>query len=644
MTAGLVGSRLGRYEVLEEIGQGGMSVVYRANDTQLKREVAVKVMHAFLAEQEEARERFHREAVAVARLRHPHIIEIFDYSGEGAAQSYIVTELVHGRSLADLLRQHPLAVPEIGLVLARPIAEALSHAHAQGVIHRDLKPENILVGNDGALKLTDFGIARMLDSHTLTVTGTLLGSPAYMAPEYVEGYATDERADIFSFGAMLYQFAVGKLPFEAPTPHALLKRIATGEYVRPQQANPQIHAAMGRLIERCLARVPEHRYRTAGELLADLDLLLRDLALDPQRDLPALLSDPDGFAERVRQGLPARYLALGKAALAEKSSARAIEHFDRVLGLDANNAEVRRILDRLARRAWARRVGRDAVLVLLGTLLVSWAGAAAIDAVRAWRAAAQATPVRVAPPPPEKPPPAPRNVPLDLQGRGDVYVDGSLELKNVTGNQAVELLPGTYRLRFVGEQRVDEKEVVIEETGPIPAVPLNGTMAPAIVRPPPPKVRDVTFLPAGAVFDVYLDDQPVPVKTGAMGKFNLSLTHGTHRLAFINKDYKPYIVERFLVSDTEPPDRVVVRLEPNPAKLFIRGAPNGAVVEVAGKRALITDRTRDDPVFVPLVFEGDASSQALEVVVKLEGHQEWRKRVQLHSGEQRNLEVELKPL
>ena len=175
MSSGLIGSRLGRYEILSEIGQGGMSVVYKARDTELEREVAVKVMHAFLAEQPEARARFRREAVAVARLRHPHIIEIFDYSGESATESYIVTELVDGFALSELVQQGAIHPPEAALVLARPIVDALVHAHGHGVIHRDLKPENILVARDGTLKLTDFGIARMLDIQTLTVTGTLLG-------------------------------------------------------------------------------------------------------------------------------------------------------------------------------------------------------------------------------------------------------------------------------------------------------------------------------------------------------------------------------------------------------------------------------------------------------------------------------------
>ncbi|MEO0814675.1 MAG: serine/threonine-protein kinase, partial [Myxococcota bacterium] len=172
----LVGQTLGKYAIDGEVGHGGMSVVYRARDIDLKRDVAVKVMHTFLAEQAEARERFHREAIAVARLRHRHIIEVYDYSGEEATHSYIVQELVEGSSLAEFLNATPLREPELALILARPIADALAHAHESGVVHRDLKPENILVGQNGALKLTDFGIARMLDNQTLTVTGTLLGS------------------------------------------------------------------------------------------------------------------------------------------------------------------------------------------------------------------------------------------------------------------------------------------------------------------------------------------------------------------------------------------------------------------------------------------------------------------------------------
>jgi serine/threonine-protein kinase len=192
-------------------------VVYRGRVKHLPRDVAVKVLHGFLAKQEDARQRFHREAVAVAKLHHPGIVEIFDYSGPDAPETYIVTELISGSTLRDFFDKHgPFPHPEMGALIIAELCRPLAHAHEQGVIHRDLKPENVMVTLDGHLKLMDFGIAQIQDGQKLTLTGTLLGSPAHMAPEVIDGERPDARADVFSLGTMLYWLAVGKLPFSAP--------------------------------------------------------------------------------------------------------------------------------------------------------------------------------------------------------------------------------------------------------------------------------------------------------------------------------------------------------------------------------------------------------------------------------------------
>src|SRR3977135_1768889 len=153
-----------------------MSVVYKGMDTSLNREVAVKVLHPHLASQDEARQRFQREAHAVAKLRHENILEIFDYSGRESIDSYIVTEFIRGRTLRNLMTEHAPAHPEIGAMIVAEVCRALAHAHGLGVLHRDVKPENIMVRDDGVIKLMDFGIAQIVDSQRMTVTGQLLGS------------------------------------------------------------------------------------------------------------------------------------------------------------------------------------------------------------------------------------------------------------------------------------------------------------------------------------------------------------------------------------------------------------------------------------------------------------------------------------
>lgn len=660
MTRSLVGAELGKYQILAEIGHGGMSVVYRARDTSLERDVAIKVMHAFLAEQAEAKERFHREAVAVARLKHPHIVEVYDYSGVDAATSYIVMELVQGTSLAEFLRVTPLPQPESALILASPIAAALAHAHERGIIHRDLKPENIIVTRDGRLKLTDFGIARMLDNQTMTVTGTLLGSPAYMAPEYIEGYPTDERADIFAFGAMLYFFATGRLPFEAPSPHALLKRIATCEYTPAQQARPAVHAGLSRLIERCLARLPESRIQTAALLGTAVDELCQGIGIDPKVELPQLLADAQAHGDGLGARLGPRYLDRGKKALAAGRQGAAIEDFDRVLSLTPEHAEVKKLLASLARRR-AMGQGVRATLALVSAAVVAvflglganrlydnvaprWTNDAVRDPREATLDAARAP----------RPPPADRNVTFILQGRGDLFVDGRLLVRGAEKSHAALLEPGRYEARLVGATRSHAVRFEVPKRGPIAPVLLDvravgaagSNPAPGGATPPTsPAVqptREVRFNAANVV-TVYVDEATEPVVKERMGVFSLTLPHGARKLRFTNPS--AYDNEMTLrVSETEPPQVVLVRMQPLQAKLYVRGAPAGAVVEVAGRSSLLNEATRDEPIFVPLPL--GAGAQSYEVVVRAaDGKRElWRARREFRPGQDETVEVKPNPL
>ena len=195
-----VGQVLDKYELLARVGQGGMAVVYRGIDHSLKREVAVKVLHRHLAEHAEARDRFEREAHAVAKLRHENILEIFAYSGKDSPESYIVTEFIDGWTLKQFITDHPPRFAEIGAMVVAEVGRALAHAHGHGVLHRDVKPENVMIRSDGVVKLTDFGISQMVDAQRMTVTGQLLGSPAYMSPEHVLGHELDFRTDVFAAG------------------------------------------------------------------------------------------------------------------------------------------------------------------------------------------------------------------------------------------------------------------------------------------------------------------------------------------------------------------------------------------------------------------------------------------------------------
>jgi len=356
-----------KYKLLEEVGHGGMAVVYRGLDTTLNREVAVKILHAHLAEQEESKQRFQREAQAVAKLRHENIIEIYDYSGIDSAESYIVTEFIHGRTLKEFLSRHPISHPEIAAMVIVEVCNALAHAHSLGVIHRDIKPENIMIRDDGRVKLTDFGIAQVVDVQRLTVTGQLLGSPAYMAPELVEGKRIDFRSDIFSVGTLTYQLATADLPFKGKNPHEVLKRIAEGRYIDPEVASPIVGGQLARIIRRTLAHEPGDRYQEIQQLKADLLEFLKLVDIvDPREELARYFADPLVFSQELQRRVVESLTQRGKDALQRRRMPMALECFNRVLCADPSNEDVLGILDQLTRR---RRIGRAlAVTALVGVL------------------------------------------------------------------------------------------------------------------------------------------------------------------------------------------------------------------------------------------------------------------------------------
>src|SRR3954470_4236297 len=260
-----------------------MAIVYRGIDRQLKRTVAIKILHKHLADYQEARDRFEREAQAVAKLRHENILEIFDYSAKVDQESYIVTEFIDGQTLKQFFTERPISYPEIGAMVVLQVCRALAHAHAGGILHRDIKPENIMIRSDGVVKLMDFGISHMVDLERLTVTGQLLGSPAYMAPEHVEGRPLDFRTDVFAVGIVLYQLCVGKLPFEGKNPHEVLKRIAECKFVDPRQANPRIGNRLGKIVLRAMAAQPADRFPAIGEMVIALEGYLEETGLAPDK-------------------------------------------------------------------------------------------------------------------------------------------------------------------------------------------------------------------------------------------------------------------------------------------------------------------------------------------------------------------------
>ena len=279
---GQVVQQLGRYELLSELGQGAMGVVYRARDPVLERVVAIKTINLNLPKDElpEYEGRFYQEARAAGGLNHPNIVTIYDI-GKSDKVAYMAMELLEGEELRSILaHREPLPVL-LALDIGIQVAEALAYAHERQVVHRDIKPANIMIVRDGLVKITDFGIARMRTNEVKTMTGMILGSPKYMAPEQVVGKRVDHRADIFSLGVVLYEMLSGEAPFVADSVHGILYQVLNHAPSAPSAKNPQSPPLLDLIVAKALAKNLDQRYDNAKDLAQDLRQCKDMLAVRP---------------------------------------------------------------------------------------------------------------------------------------------------------------------------------------------------------------------------------------------------------------------------------------------------------------------------------------------------------------------------
>ena len=268
--------KIGRYEILGELGHGAMGTVYRAKDPSMDRVVAVKTIISLILASEqgtEFRERFYREARAAGALAHPGIVPVFDV-GEHEGLPFLVMEFITGKTLADAIKKNERMTLDRVCEIGQRVAEALGYAHQRGVVHRDIKPANILITSKEAHgierpKITDFGVAKFAAGNT-TMTGQMVGTPAFMPPEQFTGAPVDGRSDIFSLGVVLYWMATGEQPFPGESMTAVSYKVVHTEPVPPRKLNPSISAKLESIILKCLAKSPEDRYQTGEDLARDL--------------------------------------------------------------------------------------------------------------------------------------------------------------------------------------------------------------------------------------------------------------------------------------------------------------------------------------------------------------------------------------
>jgi serine/threonine protein kinase len=307
----MTGKTVAHYRILEELGAGGMGVVYKAQDTRLNRLVALKFLPEELSKDRRALERFQREARVASALNHPHICTIYDVA-EHQKQPFIVMEFLEGDTLDQHCAGRPLKIGEI-LELSIQIVEALDAAHSKGIVHRDVKPANILLTERGQAKVLDFGVAKFSAQGTegrdttlesdppLTRTNALMGTVAYMSPEQARGEPIDARSDLFSFGSVLYEMSTGKQAFAGNTPALVFDSILNKTSVPPTGINPDLPAELEAIIKKTLEKNLRARYQSAGELLADLRQLKQetDFSLEARRRFP---ESPSDFSGREKLG------------------------------------------------------------------------------------------------------------------------------------------------------------------------------------------------------------------------------------------------------------------------------------------------------------------------------------------------------
>lgn len=547
---------LERYEAEERVGQGGMALVFRGIDHVLRRPVAIKVLHPHLLDRPEARARFAREATVIAKLRHANIVEVYDVSGEASAEAFIVTEFVDGLVLSELLLRHGPLMPETAAAVVATVARALAHAHERGVIHRDVKPENIMVRRDGVLKLMDFGIAHVTDMEHLTMTGAILGSPAHMSPEQVDGQALDARTDIFSLGTLFYLLASGHYPFQADTPSGLLRAIVELRCADIRTVRPDFPDDLHGILSRMMAREPNQRFASAGELADAIDTALASVGMGSgEAEAVAFFQDPEGYVPLARGRLVQARLARADRMLASRKQAAAMREANLVLAQVPGHPQALRVLGRARAAVRRRRVLRVVAWTLLGSMVAS--GLAFLGTGWVSRR------LQPRPTPPAVETPARRGI------------DPTLFVGDRRDPSPAPLVisPGTTRTGTVNGTRPQRDPVMTRET-----------RLPVAIQAFPPAVRievDGRFVGEGRIDNLML----------APGPHRVRLTHPSCTQC------RP--VEHAFTLDPANPLKAPLRLSIGyrDARLIVRGAPNGRVF--VNREARPRGRTNGD-LLIPM--------------------------------------------
>lgn len=565
-----IGQDLGPYHINATLGQGGMSVVYKAWDKGLNRPVAIKLLHRFLASNDECRQRLAREAQTVAKLQHPNIVQIYGYAELSSPEentAYLATEFVPGKTLKDFIGREPITgAPEIAADITLKIARALAYAHSKGVIHRDIKPENIMVHEDGLLKLMDFGIAQVQDQTSLTVTGALLGSPAHMAPEIIEGKEASEKTDIFSLITVFYWLLTDNLPFVGDNPHVLMRRIVEEQYVAPEEANLAVPRELGELIKIGLKREPKDRI-DLYQLIQRLEEFLTNNRLAQLRpDLHSFLTEPSESYSGYIKRLNSMSMETASLAISQKNNSLASYFINRILLNDPENQRALELLPKAHVSTQKRSYKRKLYLALFmcvpiaagiffaqktESLPLHLNNSSGQYSEMSWEIISQAlSPKKISPPQKsQKPAPPLQKLPgyeieFLVNPYADVYVDNVLIGKNQKSLTA-ELKPGMRKIEF-RHRYAQSKTILVNATGS------NKTLPPAHIilsETKPSKLIFNSNLSADVIIDgnfmgTTLDSTAYPFEVPMPDKNSSKMVE----IIVSKKGYIPFITKTKLVA------------------------------------------------------------------------------------------------
>ncbi len=498
-----------RYEVLERVGDGGMATVYRGKDRVLKRDVAIKVMHPHLGNKPDARARFDREAQAIAKLHHGNIVDVYDFSAGTDEAAFLVTEFVHGETLTEFANDHGPFLPQAAALVGHAIAGALGHAHLMGLIHRDIKPDNLMISRDGQIKLMDFGIAQAMDMEQMTTTGAIVGSPAHMAPEQIEGGQLDGRCDIFALGTVLYFLVTRRLPFVASNPQALFRLILEGQFDLPSRHNPAVDRHFDEIIAQCLARWPADRYPDMTAVQAALSNYLKVFRMSDAAGLLArFLRAPEVFQFDLKPTVVQVLTVEGQKQATAGKLAMAIDTLNRALAIDPDAEEPRKAL-----HEWTTRARRMRKLKRAGAMT-----GAALAVVSAIGGLWYVTHL------PDDPPPVAEAPPKPADGALLNLPNGPAQIRSVQPKPVA--LPAAVSIAVAEKPPETPREPNEPTRKHTPVAPTPHTQRPtepevkttAVVVPPTPPEPKVQFdwkigaIPANST--LFLDNQSAPIGEG----------------------------------------------------------------------------------------------------------------------------------